>query len=198
MKQTCIFLSLFIFYCVPVSAQDDPKPVLPSSTFNETEARSMLEPGTSTINGVVKKLKKRPDNTYLGIEVTLFPCTPYFNEWYELQKKNRKGKTFAVMSPEAYSYRILAKAGDKDGAFSFRNLKPGRYYLQTMVRQQRMKKMLNQVGESDTYTFNVMGQTISHYREPIYEEFKLFYETNDLEKAFVEITKDGEIVTVKL
>ncbi|MBS0026538.1 hypothetical protein ACTJJ0_02710 [Chitinophaga sp. 22321] len=198
MKRVWPLFTLLFFHCAVANAQNDPKPILPGSTFNETEAKRLLEPGTCTINGVVKKLKKRPDNTYLGIEITLFPCTAYFNEWYELQKKNKKGKTFAVMSPEAYSYRILAKAADKDGTFSFRNLKPGKYYLQTMVRQQRMKKMLNQVGESDTYTFNVMGQTLSHYREPIYEEFKLFYETNDLEKAFVEITKEGEVATVKL
>lgn len=190
--------TLLILYGIPMNAQSYPEPVLPSTTFNEAEAKNMLEPGSCTINGVVKKLQKRPDNTYLGVEITLFPCTAYFNEWYELQKKNKKGKTFAVMSPEAYSYRILAKASDRDGTFSFKDLKPGKYYLQTMVRQQRMKKMLNQVGESDTYTFNIMGQTLSHYREPIYEEFKLFYETNDLEKAFVEITKDGEVIIVKL
>lgn len=78
----------------------------------------MLEPGTCTIQGVVKKLEKRPDNTYLGIEVMLLPCTPYFNEWYQLQKKNRKGKTLAMMSPEVYSYRVLAKASDTDGSFN--------------------------------------------------------------------------------
>jgi hypothetical protein len=182
------------------SAQNEqqPQPVFPTTTFNEQEAKTMLEPGTCTIQGVVKKLKKQPDNTYLGVEVMLMPCTPYFNEWYELQKKNRKGKTIAMMSPEAYSYRILAKASDTDGSFTFSNLKPGRYYLQTRVRQQQMKKMLNQIGESDTYTVNVHGQTISHYRQPIYEEFKLFYETDDLVKTFVDITRDGEMVTVKL
>ena len=193
---------LCILYCAwfgnEIRAQEQLKPVFPATTFNKGQADSMLNNGTATVRGVVAKKKKNPDNTYLGIVVTLFPCTEYFNEWYELQKKSRKEKRLAMMSPEAYSYRILAKASDKDGTFEFRNLKPGKYYMQTMVRQGQMKEMWNQVGTSTSVGYNVYGQAVTSYSRPIYEDFKLFYETNDLVKEFVEITSEGQVVNIKL
>lgn len=181
-----------------IKAQEEPKPVFPAASFNKEEAGSMLNKGTATLRGVVAKKKKNPDNTYLGIVVTLFPCTDYFNEWYELQKKSRKEKRVAMMTPEAYSYRILTKASDKDGTFEFRNLKPGKYYLQTMVRQGKMKEMWNEVGTATSVGYNVYGQAVTSYSRPIYEDFKLFYETNDLVKTFVEITAEGQVVNVRL
>lgn len=181
-----------------INAQEQLKPVFPASTFNRTEADNMLNNGTSSVRGVVAKKKRNPDNTYLGIVVTLFPCTSYFNEWYDLQKNNRKEKRLAMMSPEAYSFRVLAKASDKDGTFEFRNLKPGKYYLQTMVRQGKMKEMWNQVGTSTSVGYNIHGQAVTSFSKPIYEDFKLFYETNDLIKEFVEIRTDGEVVNIKL
>ncbi len=102
------------------------------------------------------------------------------------------------MTAEAYSCRVLSKASDKEGSFEFRNLKPGKYYLQAMVRQGRMKEMWNQVGTSTSVGYNVYGQAVTSYSRPIYEEFKLFYETNDLAKTFVEITAAGQVVNVKL
>jgi len=131
-SKTILFLILCIFSGrIKLQAQEQqPVPVFPAASFNKQEAGSMLNNGTATLHGIVAKKTKNPDNTYLGIVVTLFPCTPYFNEWYELQKKNKRGKTLAMMSSEAYSYRILTKASDKDGTFEFRNLKPGKYYLQ--------------------------------------------------------------------
>jgi len=195
-----LFLLIFCVLCCEgfVSAQEQPVPVFPASSFNKDQASDMLNNGTAMLRGVVAKKKKNPDNTYLGIVVTLFPCTAYFNEWYELNKKNKKGKTLAMMSPEAYSYRILTKASDKDGAFEFRNLKPGKYYLQTMVRQGKMHEMWNQVGTSMSVGYNIYGQAVTSYSRPIYEDFKLFYETNDLVKTFVEVTSEGQIINVKL
>ena len=193
-----LLLILCIWSCQGIYAQEEPKAVFPGASFDKEVAGSMLNNGTATLRGVVAKKKKNPDNTYLGIVVTLFPCTSYFDEWYELQKKNKKEKKLAMMTPEAYSYRILTKASDKDGTFEFRNLKPGRYYLQTMVRQGKMKEMWNQVGTATSVGYNVYGQAVTSYSRPIYEDFKLFYETNDLVKTFVEITTEGQVVNVKL
>ncbi|WP_162903086.1 prealbumin-like fold domain-containing protein [Taibaiella koreensis] len=197
-RKMILCFSLILLQHTRLPAQEQPKPVFPSTTFNKEEANSLLNNGTATLNGVVLKKKRNPDNTYLGIVVTLFPCTAYFDDWYALQKKNKKGKTMAMMSPEAYSYRIVTKASDEDGTFSFHGLKPGRYYLQTMVRQGKMKTMLNEVGTSTTVGYNVFGQAVSTYTEPIYEEFKLFYDTNDLVKTFIEVTAEGQVVNVKL
>ncbi|QJB35529.1 hypothetical protein HF324_31205 [Chitinophaga oryzae] len=199
MRNKFFVLSACCLLCSGVLLRaQEPVPVFPAATFNSQQADEMLNNGTATLRGVVKKKQRNPDNTYLGIVVTLFPCTPYFNEWYELQKKNKKGKSIAMMSPQAYSYRIVTKASDKDGTFEFRNLKPGKYYLQTMVRQGKMKEMWNQVGTATSVGYNVYGQAVTSYSRPIYEDFKLFYETNDLVKDFVEITSEGQTVNVKL
>jgi hypothetical protein len=195
--KSILCLILCIWFCKAMNAQEQIKPVFPSATFNKEEADNMLNSGTAMVRGVVAKKKKNPDNTYLGIVVTLFPCTDYFNEWYELQKKNKKDNRLAMMTPEAYSYRILAKASDKDGTFEFTNLKPGKYYLQTTVRQGQMKEMWNQVGTSTSVGYNVHGQAITSYSRPIYEDFKLFYESTDLVKKFVEIDSEGQVVNIK-
>lgn len=196
--KSAFYLILCICCYNAVNAQEQIKPVFPAVAFNKGAADSMLNNGSATLRGVVSKKNRNPDNTYLGIVVTLFPCTDYFNEWYELQKKNKKENRLAMMSPEAYSYRILAKASDKDGSFEFRNLKPGKYYLQTMVRQGKMKEMWNQVGTATSVGYNVYGQAVTSYSRPIYEDFKLFYETNDLVKTFVEINAEGQVVNIKL
>lgn len=192
------FAALFALVNTALYAQEQINVVLPATPFNKEEAKSMLSPGTASMKGYVMKKKRNARNTYLGIVVALFPCTPYFNEWYELQKKNKKGKTLAVMSPEAYSYRILTKASDTDGSFEFRDLKPGKYYLQTTVRQGQMEEMWNRVGTATSTGYNIYGQAVTSFEKPIYEDFKLFYETTDLVKTFVEITSEGQVVNVKL
>ncbi|MBB4807202.1 hypothetical protein HNP38_002506 [Chryseobacterium defluvii] len=197
-RKFLILVGFYLFgFVILVKAQES-VPVFPAATFTSKQADEMLNKGTAILHGVVAKKKKNPNNTYLGIIVTLFPCTPYFNEWHELQKKNKKGKTLAMMSPEAYSYRIITKASDADGTFEFRNLKPGKYYLQTTVRQGKMKEMWNQVGTSTSIGYNVYGQAVTSYSRPIYEDFKLFYETNDVVASFVEINAEGQVVNVKL
>lgn len=87
-----LFLILFIFSCkIKLQAQEQqPVPVFPGASFNKHEA-GMLNNGTATLHGIITKKSKNPDNTYLGIVVTLFPCAPYFDEWYDLQKKNKRG-----------------------------------------------------------------------------------------------------------
>ena len=187
---------LILLLPIAVVAQERPKPVFPSAVFDKEQAARMLNSGTAIINGVVAKKKKNPNNTFLDIIVTLFPYTNYFDEWYNLQKKN--GKTMAMMSPEAYSYRILTKALDEDGTFEFRNLKPGKYYLQTIVQQGKMENRSREIGTSTSIGYNVHGQQVSSFTEPIYEEFKLFYNTSDVVKKIVEITGEGQVLQVKL
>jgi hypothetical protein len=180
------------------SAQKKPVFVLPTTSFNKQETQAMLDSGTSTIKGVVGKKAKNPDNTFLGIVVELFPCTPYFDEWYSLRKKDKKGKRVAVMSDEAYSYRILAKASDEDGSFEYKNLKPGRYYLQTTIRQGKSKDMLLEVGTQRVTSYNIFGQALSTSNTPIYEPYKLQYIDTDRLSEFVEVKSDGQVVNIKL
>lgn len=196
-----MFLVLAIF--LPASftealAQKKPIFVLPTTSFNKQETQAMLDSGTSTIRGVVAKKAKNPDNTFLGIVVELFPCTPYFDEWHSLRKKDKKGKRVAVMSDEAYSYRILAKASDEDGSFEYKNLKPGRYYLQTTIRQGKSKDMLLEVGTQRVTSYNIFGQALSTSNTPIYEPYKLQYIDTDRLSEFVEVKSDGQVINIKL
>lgn len=98
MRSAKLLLLIFCVLCCEafVYAQEEPVPVFPASSFNKEQASDMLNNGTAMLRGVVAKKKKNPDNTYLGIVVMLFPCTSYFDEWYELNKKNKKGKTLAM------------------------------------------------------------------------------------------------------
>lgn len=199
MKTLSLFLcGLCILMGVAASAQRQPEVVYPASPFNKEETKRALEPGSSTVRGVIVKKLKNLNNTYLGIQVELFPYTTYFGEWLELRKKNKKGRKIPAMTNEAYSYRILAKASDNDGTFEYKNLKPGKYYLQAMVKQGKMDRVSVQVGQQTTTGYNVHGQAISSSTIPIFETYKFFYDTNDLVTTIVEITADGQVIEIKL
>jgi hypothetical protein len=62
----------------------------------------------------------------------LFPVTPYFEEFYNMRKKYENKKTTVYMSEEAFKYRVEALT-DNRGRFKFEKLKPGKYYLETIV-----------------------------------------------------------------
>lgn len=198
MKQIVFTAVALLLFIANIEAQTKAEPVFPKIPFDKAAAMKMLEPGTSSITGVIKKKIKNQANTFLGIEVTLLPVTPYVSEWIELRKQYKKGKKIASMSQEAYSYRILAKADDNTGVYTFRNIKPGKYYLMTTVTVGKAKDMLIQTGTSTTTGYNVFGQAVNSRTDPIYAPFKLFYNDTDFIADFAEVTADGQIVKLDL
>jgi hypothetical protein len=184
-------------------AQPQPEYVFPKTNFDAEAARLALEPGTATLRGVAStkankigaSLLKRLTHSYparRGTTITLFPCTPYFEEWYELRQKFGKGKRLAVMSPLAYSHRLVAKVTDDEGTFTFPNLKPGRYYLEAVIAftQQHSQKVQTGVEISSGYgNINI---------NPVYTRYYYDQADRGYVQEFVDVAPGASVVEVKL
>lgn len=134
---------------------------------------------------VIGGLKKfTPDN----VAVTLFPVTAYFNDWYRLRKSEENKKTSVYMSEQAFKYRITVQTDDY-GRFKFVKMKPGKYFLQCIAGYSKS-------GSTPVYRgsgYNNYGGRTDYYE---YQSYTNNY-TDRIEK-FVEITRDGQSLEIKL
>ncbi len=126
----------------PAHAQKEIELMLPKTAFDFKLATDMLNGGKSEIKGVafyeeraglIQRKIGDPVYARVGEVVSLYPITPYFAEFLELQKKNKAGKRIAAISREVNSFRILTKVYSLIGEFIFIGLAPGKYYLETTV-----------------------------------------------------------------
>lgn len=177
--------------------RDDTIRLFAKTPFDTLQAKQALARGKSTIKGVA--FTRPPDNSGFHLKtgkklygnkmrVVLYPVTPYLLEYLKLKgKENPKKLKFAYISPQAYYYRLEAIT-NSTGEFTFPEMKPGKYYLEAVLNW-------NSYGTYDRYTgsgYNGYGTTNYYTREN--------YTTGhaDLLTKFVEVTKDNEIVEVKL
>jgi hypothetical protein len=121
-----------------VHAQKPVKVLQPKTGFDTKIAAEMLNGGNSTIKGVVYY----EGRTLIGIKseatvyarvgaiISLYPVTPYLEEYLQLKQKNKEGKQIATINPLAASFRIETKILSEKGEFVITGLKPGKYYLQ--------------------------------------------------------------------
>lgn len=177
--------------------RDDTIRLMAKTQFDTVEARNLLAKGTATIKGVCFI---HPTNQGFGIKtgkkvyaykskVLLFPITPYFLEYLDLKKKaNPKKLKFAYLSPDAWRFRLEAVT-NSTGEFTFPEMKPGKYYLETILYWQ-------QSGTYNQYTGsgynNYGGQTDYYSRQNYVNNY------SDLLWKIVEVEKDGQILEVKL
>ena len=113
----------------------------PKGEFNIELAAKMLNEGTAEIKGYTSYEERTPigikvgETVYgrRGVIVTLYPLTPYLEEYLSLKKRNKSGKRLATISRVAGSFRIEAKIYSAKGEFLFTGLLPGKYYLESMV-----------------------------------------------------------------
>lgn len=166
--------------------------------FDTAAAANALGRGNSTIKGVAFT-RARNANTgskiigsriyaYKSL-VKLFPVTPYLLDFLELKKKkyNAKKLRFVYMSPQAYYYHYEAIT-NSTGEFTFPHLKPGKYYLETVVGQ-----IVS--GTYDKYA----GHAEDGYGGINYYQTQSFSNRyDDLVTKFVEITNDGQVLEIKL
>lgn len=180
--------------------------VLPKKTFDAKEAENMLAYGNATIKGVaiareytntggfIKEISGIKHYAPKGTVVLLFPVTDYLKEYHRLKKKYKMSRKYLpVLSREAFSYRVETTVGN-NGEFTFERMKPGKYYLETQFNYTGTAVGSRKVGQTSYY--NVYGGYLGS--SPIYESFKYNYNGGSVERAFVEIKKDGEVKTVKL
>lgn len=200
MKQ--LFLLSFLTVALFSNAQyvqperNDTVYMYPTTPFDSVATRNALAEGTATIKGVAFT---RPTNQGFGLKtgkkilankivVTLYPLTPYFEEYLSLRKKvNYKKLKFAYISNACYRLRLTAIT-NSSGEFTFPKMKPGKYYI---------------CGELPWYesgTYNKYSGTgydnygsINYYTPTAYRNDHTEY----LEKL-VEVKQDGETVNVKL
>ncbi len=205
MKQIFLILIVFLISQQSFSQKDT---YFPQVFFNKNVAEELLAEGKSTIEGVAFTREKKNVPLTLGMAkakmgkkhtarpntvIMLFPVTDYFTEFYNLRKKMENKKTQVLMSEEAFSFRREAYT-DNYGRFKFENLKPGKYYLETIIDFTLQGSYKEQVGTSTAY--NYYGQAL--YSTPIYETFFYNYESSHRESKFVEITRDGQVIEIKL
>ena len=97
------------------------------------------------------------------------------------------------MSEDAFKYRLEALT-DEYGRFKFSNIKPGKYYIETIVNFTATGAYKEQTGTSTSY--NYFGQAL--YSQPVYQTFFYNYAASNRESKFVEIKSDGQLLEIKL
>ncbi|HEY8959350.1 hypothetical protein [Chitinophaga sp.] len=194
MKYRCLILSVALTgLSLIVNAQKN-RIIYPKATFNKAEAERMIaSDGKASIKGQMTQ-----KSNYMHNVVTLYPCTEYFMEWYELKKKDKKEKKSIFMSEEANSYRILTLINKQDGSFEFTGLNPGKYFLHTTVYQTKVANVKKQVGTETVTTTNGLGIQISSYDRPIMENGRELYQTVEDHTTIVELTGSGQVLNVNL
>ena len=197
-KLTLIIAALFISgisNAVSAQVRTSPTPkskveievLYPEITFDEKAAKSALGRGTSTISGEACAFKDGRFYIAKNIKVSLFPVTPYFEEWYKLRKKKEGKNTAVYMSAEAYKNRIDTQT-NADGKFQFTDMKPGKYFIQAIFD-------FTQTKTQSVYAGRVEGVFSSArvYRNETYRVAK----RRRLEKT-VELSKPGEVEKITM
>ncbi len=137
-----IILLLFILLTIQITFSQKPIKIMqPSVEFDIKQATEMLNAGNAEIKGKAYYEDRTPigikvgETIYarVGVVVFLYPVTAYLEEYLKLKKKNKAGKRIASISPIANCFRIESKIYSQTGDFVFKGLKPGKYYLETIV-----------------------------------------------------------------
>ncbi len=120
---------------VRVSPTPNPNPkfkiLMPTTKFDEKAAAEALKPGTSKIKGEVCSVSNGTFYSGADTGVSLYPLTPYLEEFLKLRDDKEDKNTSVRISEEVYKMRIDTKTNNK-GEFQFVDMKPGRYYVITL------------------------------------------------------------------
>lgn len=159
------------------------KAIYPASKFDAAQARFILEKGEASISGRACSNKEGQVYYPRWINITLYPVTPYLEEWINLRKKNKNKNTSVFMTQEAGKYAISLQSNE-NGEFTFEGLKPGKYYLEAYF-DFTVHKTVN-VYEG----YQREGPVMMHYwsKRHVQDNY------DERLQRFVEIKQDGENV----
>jgi len=189
-------LLVLLTFSVTATTAQTKNAYYPQVPFDSVQAKQMLGLGKSSIEGVAFTKEKTnlgykaplgPKILAQNVVVTLFPVTPYFEEWYKLRKKVENKKNSVFMSEQAFRFRITVNT-DEYGRFKFTQMKPGKYFIQTFATY------------SKTGTVSVYrGSGYDGYGRTDYYDYQNYTNnyTDRLEKC-VEITRDDQAIEIKL
>lgn len=193
LKTLFVFAFLLLATCAVYSQQNAAKVYFPQIYFDSADAVNRLREGNSTISGVSfaregSFINGKKHNAARQT-VVLFPFTDYFAEWYNLKYDNPKANI--IMIPQAFAQRLETKTDDY-GNFSFKKMKPGKYYIECSINYTGTAVGKERVG-TETYYYGWNA-----YSYPVYESY--YYNYNAVQKAnkVVEITRDGQLIEIKL
>ena len=124
------------------------------------------------------------------VVVTLFPLTPYYEEWYNLMKKERnlKKNKIVYMSNAAFRYRLTCETNER-GEFTFPNMLPGKYILYGTLPW-----VMN--GSYNQYTgssYDSYGDQTDYYQKQSYA-----INHNDILMDIIEIKPGDKVVKANL
>lgn len=194
MKKLNLISAIVLFLCTGPHVIAQKTELYPQTFFDSLQAMQMLGLGKSSIEGVAFTRTKNGAGMRVGQKmlairavITLYPVTPYFEEWHDLRKKKEGKKTSVFMSQQAYRFRITVVSDDY-GRFKFTEMKPGKYFIQAWANYSIS-------GTSEVYRGSASnGWTTTNYYE--YKNYTNNY--SDRIEEFVEITRDGETIEIKL
>lgn len=189
------FASLLLVFCTGADAAGFglKRVYFPQAHFDAKAARQDLTSGSSSIRGVAFVNDPMGSGTYYarGSVVMLFPVTDYFSEWLRLNEKFSATQHEVYMLPEAFAARKEAVTDD-NGNFVFDGLRPGRYFLETIIDYQSSGVASQQTGT----VVGVMGG--AGYSYPTYSLYTYRFNAQKRVAKQVVIEKSGEMLPVKL
>ena len=186
-------------YQQPEHQKYPPQQIFPVQPFDAVAAKNALAKGSAVIQGVAFTKPKTQfgykaplaQRIYANhIVVSLFPYTPYFEEWYNLkkEKENVKKNKIVYMDSVANQYKLTCET-NSTGEFSFPNMKPGKYIIlgtlpwdiQGSYNQYTGSGYDNYGGQTDYYQRQYY--TVSH---------------SDFLMDIIEVPQNTDVVKVKL
>ncbi|MCU0436481.1 MAG: hypothetical protein MUC49_01100 [Raineya sp.] len=134
--------------------------------FNKEETFKMVSAGNSVIEGqafVKDEPNQKIDISVVnlnkkqyapkGTTVILMPYTPFYKEWFEINKKQAKikGAQPVPLPKEALECLRYTQVYDDKGGFEFVNLMPGEYLLMTTFGYEHYFKKIQETGRANVY-----------------------------------------------
>jgi hypothetical protein len=179
-----------------MASRHERKTIYPDYTYDVKVGRTALAEGRTLIEGVVFTKPKTKlgygaplaDRIYgKNVLITLFPVTPYFEQWYDLRKKRENKLTAVYMSDSAFKYRLTTKSDDY-GRFKFEKMKPGKYFLQAFLDWSESKNYKAFVGSGE-----------SGYGTTNYYQWQTYTQNHsDRLEKFIEVEAQQSTLSIKL
>lgn len=140
--------------------------------FDAKEAEQLLEPGAGSLRGVLKASSKggllqRSKSVYADREVVyLLPMTSYLHQFFQQYGRQMDFLNRRRLSPKAkiYTARVFT---DRHGAFEFKGLKPGKYFLYATMPY-AVDGVIREETGGRRYTIDYLSGTATS--SPIYRE----------------------------
>lgn len=176
----------------------------------------MITKGTSSIKGQAstklyddKRIFNKTQYPPKGSLVMLIPNTPYFKEWmdfnlaigkvsppYYMDGQLLDGCALYPINPEVKKQMLITDVIDDKGNFAFPNqLKPGEY----LVFVGYVATKYSHTTKTPTGDYSITEDAYGNLGlKQIHSVKKWFEPTNVMNLKYIKISKDGEIVNVKL